>query len=139
MDDSKGVAVVRTNCGSCFSSRLSLPTRRPCLTLTLCLRSVPLNGMENFLDGRPSGVGQFMTLDLSRLSGYEVVTIASPRNHEWIRLPLKCWARSQIPLINAEAVPFFPFPGKMLEMTRKRATIEQNRSTTISVTYIQFV
>jgi NADPH:quinone reductase-like Zn-dependent oxidoreductase len=49
--------------------------------------SAPPKGTENtwvFVYGGSSGVGQF-AVQLAKLSGYKVVTVASPRNHEFLK------------------------------------------------------
>ena len=49
--------------------------------------SPPAKGTDEtwiFIYGGSSGVGQF-GIQLAKLSGYKVVTVASPRNHEFVR------------------------------------------------------
>ena len=46
-----------------------------------------VKGTENtwvFVYGGSSGVGQF-AIQLAKLSGYKIVTVASPRNHELLK------------------------------------------------------
>lgn len=57
------------------------------LGLTQHFDSAPPEGTENtwvFVYGGSSGVGQF-AIQLAKLSGYKVVTVASPRNHELLK------------------------------------------------------
>jgi len=57
------------------------------LGLTQRLDSAPVKGADEtwvFIYGGSSGVGQF-GIQLAKLSGYKVVTVASPRNHEFLR------------------------------------------------------
>ena len=57
------------------------------LGLTQRFDSAPPKGTENtwvFIYGGSSGVGQF-AIQLAKLSGYKVVTVASPRNHEFLK------------------------------------------------------
>ena len=49
--------------------------------------STPAKGADEtwvFIYGGSSGVGQF-GIQLAKLSGYKVVTVASPRNHQFLR------------------------------------------------------
>ena len=49
--------------------------------------SVPAKGTDEtwiFIYGGSSGVGQF-GIRFAKLSGYKVVTVASPRNHEFVK------------------------------------------------------
>jgi len=57
------------------------------LGLTERFDSAPAKGADEtwvFIYGGSSGVGQF-GIQLAKLSGYKVVTVASPRNHEFLR------------------------------------------------------
>jgi len=57
------------------------------LGLTQRFGSAPAKGTDEtwiFIYGGSSGVGQF-GIQLAKLSGYRVVTVASPRNHEFLR------------------------------------------------------
>ena len=57
------------------------------LGLTQHFDSAPPKGTENtwiFIYGGSTGVGQF-GIQLAKLSGYKVVTVASPRNHELVK------------------------------------------------------
>lgn len=57
------------------------------LGLTQYFDSAPPKEAENtwvFVYGGSSGVGQF-GIQLAKLSGYKVVTVASPRNHELLK------------------------------------------------------
>ena len=57
------------------------------LGLTQHFDSPPPKGAEEtwvFIYGGSSGVGQF-GIQLAKLSGYKVVTVASPRNHDLLR------------------------------------------------------
>jgi NADPH:quinone reductase-like Zn-dependent oxidoreductase len=57
------------------------------LGLTQRFDSASLKGADEtwiFIYGGSTGVGQF-AIQLAKLSGYKVVTVASPRNHEFLR------------------------------------------------------
>jgi NADPH:quinone reductase-like Zn-dependent oxidoreductase len=57
------------------------------LGLTQRFDSAPAKGADDtwvFIYGGSSGVGQF-GIQLAKLSGYKVVTVASPRNHEFVK------------------------------------------------------
>ena len=57
------------------------------LGLTQRFDSVPPTGTDEtwiFIYGGSSGVGQF-AIQLAKLSGYKVVSVASPRNHQFLR------------------------------------------------------
>ena len=57
------------------------------LGLTQRFDSAPAKGSDEtwvFIYGGSSGVGQF-AIQLAKLSGYKVVTVASPRNHEFLK------------------------------------------------------
>ena len=57
------------------------------LGLTQRFDSAPTEGADKtwvFIYGGSSGVGQF-GIQLAKLSSYKVVTVASPRNHEFLR------------------------------------------------------
>ena len=57
------------------------------LNLNQHLDSAPSTEAENtwvFVYGGSSGVGQF-GIQLAKLSGYKIVTVASPRNHKFLK------------------------------------------------------
>lgn len=54
------------------------------LGLTQHFDSAPSEETWVFVYGGSSGVGQF-GIQLAKLSGYKVVTVASPRNHEFLK------------------------------------------------------
>ena len=57
------------------------------LGLTQRFDSAPAKGADEpwvFIYGGSSGVGQF-AIQLAKLSGYNVVTVASPRNHKFVK------------------------------------------------------
>jgi len=54
------------------------------LALPQRLDSTPADNTWVFIYGGSSGVGQF-GIQLAKLSGYKVVTVASPRNHEFLK------------------------------------------------------